>query len=198
MQVDNKIIEKIKQGGVGVLPTDTLYGLVGLALSKEAVERIYRLKKRSLEKPLIILISDIKDIKMFGVGHRTLSENVSGVLERFWPGKVSIALPCPDLKIVHLHTRNGTMGFRLPKPKWLQDLLKKTGPLVAPSANLEGEEPAKTIEQAKKYFGNNIDFYVDAGKLESKPSTLIRFEDNKVIVMRQGSKTIDCLHFQIK
>ncbi len=109
MQVNKEISEKIKQGGVGVLPTDTLYGLVGLATNEEAVKRIYKLKKRSPEKPLIILISDIKDldlfdIKKFDIGYRTL-------LERYWPGKVSIALPCPDLKFTHLSLINGTFGF---------------------------------------------------------------------------------------
>lgn len=187
MTITKEVIKILKNGGVGVLPTDTLYGLVGLAVNKDAVERIYKLKKRGSNKPLIILISDIKDLKIFGV------EKKFGVRHRilqYWPGKVSIALACPNLKFSHLHTRNGTMGFRLPKPQWLRDLLKKTGPLVAPSANLEGEEPAKTISQAKIYFGDKIDFYVDKGKLTSKPSTLIKIVNNDIIVLRRGAVTI--------
>ena len=69
-------------------------------------------------------------------------------------------------------------------------LTRKTGPLVAPSANLEGKEPAKTIEQAKEYFGDNVDFYVDTGQLESKPSTLIKIVDENNMILRQGAVKI--------
>ncbi len=183
-QIDKKIIEKIKQGGVGVLPTDTLYGLVGSALSKKAVERIFQLKKRDPSKPLIILIADIDDLELFGI-------NLPEGEPRFWPGAVSIILQCPRTSISFLHRGTKTLAFRLPKPKWLRDLLRKTGPLVAPSANLEDEKPAQTIEQAKNYFGNKVDFYVDAGKLTGLPSTLIKIDKKgRVEILRQGSTEV--------
>jgi L-threonylcarbamoyladenylate synthase len=69
-------------------------------------------------------------------------------------------------------------------------LLKKTGPLVAPSANPEGSKPAKIIKEARKYFGNKIDFYVNQGKLDSLPSTLVVIKNGRIIIKRQGDVRI--------
>ena len=183
------ITKIIKEGGVGVLPTDTLYGLVGLALNKKAVERIYRTKNRKEGKPFIILISKVKDLKLFGV---ELGQVEKKVFQKSWPGPVSIILECPTLlkEMSYLKPLNSTLAFRMPKPKWLRKLLKKTGPLVAPSANPEGMSPAENIEQAKAYFGNLVDFYVDNGQLKGQPSTLIALNEQGLEVRRQGSVQI--------
>lgn len=178
-----KLVEIIKKGGVGVIPTDTIYGLVGKALSRKTVKKVYKLKQRNPKKPSIILISKIDDLKLFRI---KLDENTKKFLQKYWPGKVSVILPCPYKKFSYLHRGTKTLAFRLPDYPELVDLLKKTGPLIAPSANPESEEPAKTIKEAKKYFGEKVDFYVDIGQLESLPSTLISIKDEKVEVLRQG------------
>ena len=74
----------------------------------------------------------------------------------------------------------------MPKDKSLLEILEKSGPLVAPSANFEGERPAETIEEAKKYFGSDVDFYIDGGKIISDPSTLVELQDGKWNIIRQG------------
>lgn len=189
LKVDKNIIKILKNGGIGILPTDTIYGLVGSALSKKAVERIYKLKKRGDGKPFIILISKISDLKSFGV---ELNEKEKMVLKRFWPGPISIVLKCPNLnrEMSYLKPLNQTLAFRYPNLKWLNVLLKKTGPLVAPSANPGELPPAETIEQAKKHFGNAVDFYVDVGHLSGQASTLIKIENKKVIVLRKGNVNV--------
>ena len=78
----------------------------------------------------------------------------------------------------------------MPEPQWLRALLKITGPLVAPSANVEGESPAKTVAGAKRYFGDKIEFYGDAGKRVSRPSTIIKMENGKIMVLRKGAVAI--------
>jgi L-threonylcarbamoyladenylate synthase len=184
---DLSLIELIKKGKVGVLPTDTLYGLVGLALKNRAVKKIYRLKERTPSKPCIILISQIKDLKKFAV---KVSQVDRKILKKIWPGKVSMVLPCPEKKFFYLHRGTKTLAFRLPKKRSLVKLLKKTGPLLAPSANWENFSPAENIFQARKYFGDNIDFYVSGGKMRSKPSTLVIIKDGKLKVLRQGAVKI--------
>lgn len=164
------------------MPTDTLYGLVGSALNKKTVERIYKLKSRDPKKPMIVLIGSLHDLKFFGVRH--VSDTC---LTPFWPGKVSVILPCSLPEFFYLHRGAKTLAFRLPKPKWLRDLLKRTGPLVAPSANPEGMKPAQNIKEARGYFGESVDFYIDAGKLSGKPSTLIKIESKKMAVLRKGA-----------
>ena len=180
---DSKIAEIIKKDGVGVLPTDTQYGLVGSAFSKEAVDRIYDLKSRSKRKSLIVLISSVDDLKKFGV---EINETAKTFMQKFWPGKVSLVLPFRNEKLSYLDKMGGTLAFRLPNKKDLLELIEKTGPLVAPSANPEGTPPAKNIEEAKKYFAGKIDFYVDEGDLVSDPSTIVKIKDNKIEVIREG------------
>lgn len=180
----DKIVDILNKEGVGVLPTDTLYGLAGQALSQKAVEKIYKIKKRASNKPFIILISSIKDLALFKV---KIDEKDSNILEKYWPGKVSVILPCGEEKFSYLHRGTNALAFRLPDKKELIDILEETGPLVAPSANLEGEKPATTIEEAKKYFGKDIDFYLDEGILESPPSTLIKITDENIEVLRKGA-----------
>ncbi len=181
-------INILKNGGVGVLPTDTIYGLMGRAESREAVKRIYDIKSRNEKKPLIILISSIKDLSIFGV---ELSEKAKIFLEKFWPGKVSVILPFDSKKFRFLNEEENTLAFRYPEKADLIEIIKQTGPLVAPSANPEGLPPAKNIEEAKKYFGDKIDFYFDGGDLVSQPSTLIKIDGDKIEVIRQGVVKID-------
>ena len=172
----------IKNGGVGVIPTDTLYGIVGSAFSREAVERIYKLKGRDSKKPLIVLISAFRDLKKFGVA--VSRKNKKLIEKEYWPGPVSIILPCENEEFSYIHRGTGGIAFRLPAKKELLNFLKKTGPLVAPSANPEGHSPAYNIESAREYFGGNVDFYIDGGQLGSSPSRLISLDDGKEEALR--------------
>lgn len=183
-QFTPKVKKILKQGGVGVIPTDTIYGIVGSALLKPTVERIYKLRKRDLVKPMIILIGSIQDLKLFNI---KLDKETIPWLKKLWPGKTSIILSCKSNKFSYLHRGKNTIAFRLPDIKSLKNLLHYTGPLVAPSANIAGKPPAKTIAQAKKYFGNRIDFYVDKGKLISPPSTLVKIKNGEAIIIRKGA-----------
>jgi len=180
----SKVIQMLQSGGVGVIPTDTIYGIVGSALDFEIVQRIYKLRKRNLQKPMIILIANMDDLAFFGIQPNIKTKRI---LKKLWPGKVSVIMPCKLKEFEYLHRGTKQLAFRLPKLKWLRALLEETGPLVAPSANFEGEPSAKTIREAKKYFGRKIEFYVDAGKLESKPSTLVKIEKGKLQVLREGA-----------
>ena len=169
----------LKNGGVGVISTDTLYGLVGSALNSETVERIYKIKKRKKDKPFIILISEVSDLKKFGVRPDKITKEI---LKKYWPGKVSIILPLnpkpqtlyPSLR--YLHRGKKSLAFRLPDKKSLLKIIKETGPLVAPSANPEGKKPATGIKEAKKYFGNQVDFYKSGGRAARNPSKIVKIE----------------------
>ncbi|HXF43935.1 MAG TPA: L-threonylcarbamoyladenylate synthase [Candidatus Paceibacterota bacterium] len=173
-----EIIKILRNGGIGVIPTDTIYGLVGSALSRRAVERIYRLRKRDRRKPFIVLIGSLADLGKFGV---KVNERHLKLLKTLWPvrqvqgkpGPVSVILPCPNRKFFYLHRGTKSIAFRLPNDRKLTSLIRNTGPLVAPSANFSGKPPAKTVVEAKRYFGNKVDFYLDGGRLAGAPSTLV-------------------------
>ncbi len=173
---------------MAVIPTDTLYGIVASAFDKKAVERIYKIKSRNKAKAPIILISSINDLKKFYVSNLPIRTN-KRMVDESWPGKVSIIFPLGAMgkkKFKYLHRGLGSLAFRLPKKKSLLDLLKKAGPLIAPSANPEGLLPVATIKEAKKYFGNKIDIYIHGRKLSGKPSKLISIDKSgRVQVLRK-------------
>ena len=175
------VAELLMQGGVGVLPTDTLYGLVGSALDPDVVARIYDLKERDPEKPLIVLISDIEQLESFGV---VLSDEIEDMLGAYWPGPNTLILPTVDEQFSYIDRGTGAIAFRLPASEELRDLIREVGPLVAPSANKEGMPPARNTDEAKQYFGTDVDFYVDGGDLDNKPSTIIAFDGDEVITVR--------------
>ena len=182
-----KIIKILKDGGVGVMPTDTLYGLLGLATNKTTVERIYKIRKRRPDKPFIILISSLTDLKLFNI---KIDSATQDILKKVWPGQVSVVLPCLSAKWLYLHRGTKSLAFRLPNKKSLQEILAKTGPLVAPSVNPEGLPPAKNIAAAKEYFDDQVDFYYGRGILDAPPSTLIKLNHGQLKILRQGAVKI--------
>lgn len=182
MWAGEEIRKVLKEGGVAVMPTDTIYGLVGKALEEKTILRIYDIKKRTPEKPFIILIGNITELEKFNVN---LPLEQRETLVKYWPGPVSIILDCEDEKFSYLHRGTHTLAFRMPKSDSLQALLMEVGPLVAPSANTEALPPAEDIEQAKKYFENSVDYYMDRGRIVGKPSKLIKLnKDGTINIIR--------------
>jgi O-6-methylguanine DNA methyltransferase len=240
----------LKEGAIGVIPTDTIYGICTSAFNRKSVEKVYKLRRRNPNKPCIILISSFDDLKKFNVRLKSWQRKI---LEKLWPGKISVVLPTrikrpnklPELNdriestrikrpnnlpeyqpndniypndnrikrfgpdsgevfgphsgnknifgyhsgnnFYYLHRGTNSLSFRLPKDKLILNILKISGPLIAPSANWEGHEPAKNIRSAKRYFGNKV-FYLDRGNLISKPSTLIDLREKKIKILREGEE----------
>ncbi|MEK7585834.1 MAG: L-threonylcarbamoyladenylate synthase [Patescibacteria group bacterium] len=185
----SKAISILKRGGVIVAPTDTLYGILAKATNKKTVERIYKIKGRDEDKPFIVLISTFNDLNKFGI---RLTADQGKILDTLWPGKISVILSCTSLKFKYLHRGTKTIAFRMigKRNPNLYHLIKKVGPVVAPSANLQGGKPAKNVWQAKKYFGNTVDMYMCGHTKTSKPSTLVQFKNNKLVVLREGAVKI--------
>jgi L-threonylcarbamoyladenylate synthase len=179
--IDDKVAELLKSGGVGLLPTDTIYGLSAVALNQRAVEKVHRLKEHGKGKPLIVLISDISQLRELG-----LSTKEAGLMGRYWPGPISVIFESTD--VPHwLQLETHSLAIRMPDIKELRRLIEKTGPIVSTSANLQGQKPAKNVSESKKYFKDKLDFYVDFGELEGQPSTLVKIENSSLKIIRQGA-----------
>ena len=176
----------IRPGAVGIIPTDTVYGLVAVASDHQAVARLYSLKNREA-KPGTLIAASIDQIEELGLKRRYLK-----AVEQFWPGPVSIIIPCADPALQYLHQGKMSLAVRIPSDKKLQQILNKTGALLTSSANHPGQPVAATTTQAKDYFGDKVDFYIDGGDLSNnKPSTIIRIVDDAIEVLRQGAVQID-------
>jgi len=183
MKPSTELVHILREGGIAVVLTDTLYGILGNAQSLSTVARIYRVKQRSQEKPLIVLVSEITELEKFGV---RLTPEITERAMDYWPGPVTLVFPVTESSnSLHLTRGTGTIAFRLPYDEYLLNLLRETGPLVAPSANQEGKEPASDIKKAREYFGDTIDFYDDRGVCNTKnPSKIIMIEGEQVREIR--------------
>lgn len=169
---DPEIVRRLQAGGIGVLRTDTLYGVVARADDELAVERVYALKGRDDNKSPIVLVSALAQL------YDQPSEPAAELLADVWPGKVSVILDS-DRAPAWIERGNGSVAYRLPASEELRELIGQTSPLIAPSANPQGESPAMTLHQAIAYFGNNVDFYVDGGEVKHEtPSQLLRISEN--------------------
>jgi len=189
----NKVIERaiksIKKGEVIICPTDTIYGLVADARNKEAVKKIFRIKKRKSQKAIPIFVKDVKMVKKLV----QVNKNQEKFLNKIWPGAVTVILKrkkdCELPKI--LFGREKTIGLRIPKYKLVNVLVKKLNrPLTGTSANISGKEDSSEIEKILSQFKNQKfqpDLVIDAGNLKkSKPSTIIDLTGNLPKILRKG------------
>lgn len=170
-------------GGVGVMPTDTVYGLVARAHDKEAVARLYGLKDRD-HKPGTIIAANIEQLITLGVKQTDIDK-----VSRYWPNPLSAVLDMSGNE--YLHQGLGDIAMRVVADPAVKALLEQTGPLLTSSANLPGQPSAANIEQAYGYFGDSLDFYVDSGTITDKaPSTIVRPSTHGIDILRQGSVRI--------
>jgi tRNA threonylcarbamoyl adenosine modification protein (Sua5/YciO/YrdC/YwlC family) len=180
---DPQLLALLKDGAVGVLPSDTVYGLMCRAADEQAVRRLYLLKSRD-HKPGTLIAASIEQFVELGIKARYLKP-----VAQFWPGAVSVETPH---HIDYLNMGTGRQGLRIPADPPLQKLLEQTGPLQTTSANMPGEPVANTIAEAQAYFGDTVDFYVDGGDLSGRPpSTIIQIIDDAIEIIREGAVKID-------
>jgi L-threonylcarbamoyladenylate synthase len=147
---------------------------------------LYQLKDRD-HKPGTVIAAHLEQLEALGLKHRYLT-----AVEQFWPGAVSVIIPIADPRLRYLHQGTMSLAVRIPNDAQLVSVLEQTGPLLTSSANLPGQPPANTLEEAKAYFDDKVDFYEDGGDLSGRaPSTIIRVIDDAIEVVRQGSVKID-------
>lgn len=181
---DPEVIRLLQAGAVGVLPGDTVYGLMGQAGRPETVRQLFEIKQRE-NKPGTIIAASIDQLVSLGLKRRYMT-----AVEQYWPGSVSVVIPAGD-DIEYLHQGLHGLAVRVPEGDQLQTLLQQTGALMTTSANLAGQPTATTIQEAQNYFGDAVDFYVDGGDISGRlPSTIVRVVDDAVEVLRQGAVRI--------
>ena len=178
---DRRISQLLKQGRVGVLPTDTIYGLSCITSSQKAVRRIHILKKRDKTKPFVILISKVTQLTSLGINTAE-----AGPALAYWPGPLTLVCSASQAPS-WLSMGSAALAVRQPASDELRRLIDKTGPLISTSVNLQGSKPAANIKEAMNCFGEELDFYVDAGELTSLPSTIVRPAAGGLEVIREGA-----------
>ena len=179
-----QIANKILNHEVGVMPTDTVYGIVGRANNKTIIDRIYKVKHREASKPFIILISDVKQLDLFSI---ILNANQRHALQSVWPGPVSVIIECPNDELTYLHRGTHSLAFRMPALTWLTALIAQTGPIIATSANTSGQPTVDTVEVAKQQLPH-LDFYYN-GPSTQQPSALLRLNSDGTFIPIERKST---------
>lgn len=156
--------EVLGRGGVIVLPTDTVYGLAARAEDPLAVGRLYVLKNRQ-RKPGTVIAANPSQLLDLGIDPAEVRRAA-----KFWPGPVSVVLPgVPH----YLHQDTGGVAARVTADHKLKSMLELTGPLITSSANLPACTPARDIPEARRYFGDKVDYYLDGGVLPVDASSAV-------------------------
>ncbi|MGQ9604413.1 MAG: L-threonylcarbamoyladenylate synthase [bacterium] len=172
-------------GGLVCFPTDTTYGISCIIYSDSAIENLRRIKARVKDQPFLILASDMGMVReLVGGINRTQRK----LIDLYWPGPLTIVFSASKGLPSYLRNPWGTVAVRIPKDALTQSIVQACGmPLVAPSANLRGEQPAITFEQAFKVFSGLVDLILDGGTLESAlPSTVVDARSGVIRVLRKG------------
>ncbi len=170
-------------GMVGVIPTDTVYGLAARASDESAVKKMYGLKNRE-KKPGTLIAANIQQLLDLGVSQGDIDQ-----ISMYWPGPVSAVLTLHSSG--YLHQEVGTLAMRVVDDENLVKILETTGPLITSSANQPAQPPATTIDEAYVYFGDSVDFYVDGGVIDNvQPSTIVRPTTDGLEILRQGAVEI--------
>lgn len=164
----------LKKGKVLILPTDTIYGFSSIVDFGE--EKIALIKGREKGKHFIQLIAEKNDIT------KITSDTIPDFLVNLWPAPLTI--------IVHdKNNIENTIAVRCPRDAWLREVIKKTGsPIFSTSVNKAGNAPLTKIDEIKAQFEKSVDLIVDAGDCKnSVPSTIVKIESDKAVVVRQGA-----------
>ena len=181
----NEIASEIKKGKVFVFPTSTVYGIGTNALNKEAIKRIYDIKKRDINKALIILINGYEMLESIALPLNIIEEQL---VKTFWPGSLTLILNKKSI-IPDIATANkNTVAVRYDSNKIINEIINVSNvPIVAPSANISNEPCIKDIKDLSKEIYDCVDYVIDVGKLDDEgESTIIRVENNKVYILREG------------
>ena len=180
--LDTTVIEALRADKLVMAPTDTIYGLLARADSPRAVDELYRVRQRDRTKSCIILLGSTNDIPELTAEQRRIYQQ----LYRERPTTIVVRVS-PDV-MPHLVRTDATLAFRVVPPETaLSELTRLVGPLLAPSANLAGQPPATTVNEAIAYFGDQVAVYVNGGEIKgAMPSRIIKFtDDGQLVTLRQ-------------
>ena len=152
----------IKQGGIVVFPTETVYGIGTNGLDEKAIDKLYKIKQRPYSKPISLLVSNMKMIEEVAT---EITDIEYKLMEAFFPGPLTIILKKKKTIPNVLTADTDTVGIRMPEEDIAQKLIEYAGtPIGAPSANITGKKSGTNIQSIMRDFGDKVDCYIDGGE----------------------------------
>jgi len=192
MSIDGDLDESIRisarvldRGGVILYPTDTIYGLGCRASDEAAISRIYSMKVRPPTTPSLVLVGSVEMIGRFVAEIPPIAEKL---MEKFWPGPLTLLFRASDGISPRLTAGTGKIGIRFPGQTFCARLSTSCDDaVVSTSVNITGNPPGDDPADLFRQFGPWVDLVVDSGKLKSPPSTVADISGGKLLIMREGA-----------
>lgn len=189
--------ELIKQGKIVIFPTETVYGIGTNGLDENAVRKLYEVKKRPLNKPISLLVSNMEMVNLIA---KDITETEYKIMKNFFPGPLTIILKkkknVPDI----VTAGQDTVGVRMPRGDVARKLVELSGvPIAAPSANISGEPSGTNLQEIMKHFKGKVDYCIDGGNSElGLASTIVQVIGDRPMILRQGSITLEQINKILK
>lgn len=185
-----KAAQLIKQGKIVVFPTETVYGIGTNGLDEQAVKKLYEVKQRPLNKPISLLVSNMEMINEIA---RDITETEYKIMEKFFPGPLTIILKKKNIVPDIVTAGQDTVGIRMPSGEIAKKLVEVAGvPIAAPSANISGEPSGTNLQEIRKHFEGKVECFIGGGISElGLASTIVQVVDGKPVILRQGSITLE-------
>ena len=175
----------IGSGGIAAVPTETYYGLAADPYNEEAVKRLYKIKKRAEDKPILLLIDNAERLSSIVT---VIPQQYEKLIRDYWPGGLTLIFPAKPNLPETLTGGTNTVGIRISSNTDTTAICKACqGPITATSANISGKPPASSAEEILEYFSGDIDLVVDGGESYTrKGSTVVSLSGNNIRIVREG------------
>lgn len=182
-----QVVDTLKQGGIIIYPTDTIYGIGCDIFNRKGVKKIFQIKQRDSRKPFSFICNDLAEISNYA----QVSNFAFKIMKRHLPGPYTFILEATKIVPDSLSTRQKTVGVRIPDNNICREIVKRLGhPLVTTSANLSGEETLQDPHEINETMGRMVDLVIDGGISLGESSTVISLVDDTIEVLREGSGDI--------
>lgn len=185
--MESDIINTLKDGKLVIMPTDTIYGIIGDATNEDVINKVYEVKERPHDKPLLILVSN------FSMLHELVTEipkETEKIIKKFWPGPLTILFKKSSKVSDALTANSALVAIRMPNDKRLLNIMNHLNrPLISTSANISSHDAITNPNQLEEKMKEKIDLIVDEGTVNNEASTLITIVNGKIEILREGSLT---------
>lgn len=180
-----RAVGEIQRGGIVAFPTETFYGLAVDPFSRTALIALYKLKKRAADKPILVLIDHVAQLSLLV---KRIPEQYIPLMEKYWPGPLTLIFPAKKSLPVELTGGTGTIGVRISPHPLAKELLRVAGtPLTATSANISGLPPPRTFQEVIEMFGPSLCCVLDGGTTAGGlSSTVVGMSGGTPTVLRKG------------
>jgi L-threonylcarbamoyladenylate synthase len=183
-------VDLLQSGEVIAFPTDTVYGIGVRADSAAAIEKLYQIKARSMDKPIAVMIAEIQQLEQLA---ESVPDTARCLARWFWPGALTMVLPKRSDLPVNLTSLPG-VGVRVPDHPFTLELLRCCGPLAVTSANLSGQPEALNANTVMAQLGGKLALVVDGGDSQGGvPSTVVDLSQGRPRVLREGPITSEMI-----